>query len=446
MIRTGTMSETWTNWAGDQHCAPIRIERPASESELVAAVARAVDRGERVRAVGSGHSFTDCACTDGMMVDMAGMQRVLDVDAASGRVTVEAGIKLHALGPALAQRGLALENQGDIDRQALAGALATATHGTGARFANLSARVVGMRVVTADAEVVELDGGDDLLAARVSLGALGVASAVTLQCVPLFTLHRHDRPLPLDQTLERLDEHVDSNDHFEFFLFPYTRTAATRATRRSDVEPDPTPAWRRRLREDVFENRALGSVCRVGRRFPSAAPRLNRLIAAGMSESRVEDRAYKVYATERRVRFTEMEYAIPRARAREAVERVVDLVERRRLPILFPLEVRFAAADDALLSTAHGRETCYVAVHQYAGMEFESYFRGVEAIMDEYDGRPHWGKRHYQSSATLRDRYPGWDRFQAVRARLDPEGVFVNDYTRRVLGPVAAAVAPGSAA
>jgi L-gulonolactone oxidase len=154
-----------------------------------------------------------------------------------------------------------------------------------------------------------------------------------------------------------------------------------------------------------------------------------------MSESRVEDRAYKVYATARNVRFTEMEYAISRAHARDAIERVLGLVERRRLPVLFPLEVRFAASDDALLSTAFGRETCYVAVHQYTGMEFESYFRGVEAIMDEYEGRPHWGKRHYQTAASLRDRYPGWDRFQAVRARLDPGGLFANDYTRRVLGP-----------
>jgi L-gulonolactone oxidase len=433
----------WTNWAGDQRCAPATIERPRSEEELAAIVSRAAARGQTVRAAGSGHSFTDIVCTDGVLVDTSGMRRVIEADPSTGLATVEAGIKLHALGPALAEHGLALENQGDIDRQALAGALATATHGTGVRFPNLSARVAGMRLVTASGEVVELavsDKGSDplsdtLLAARVSLGALGIASTVTLQCVPLYTLHRHDRPLPLDETLDRLDEHVDSNDHFEFFVFPYTRTAATRTTTRSDAEPTPTAAWTRRLHEDVIENRVLGAVCRIGRRFPRAAPRLNRLIASAMSESHFEDRAYKVYATARNIRFTEMEYALPRAHARAAVERVLDLVERRRLPILFPLEVRFAAADDALLSTASGRETCYVAVHQYAGMEFESYFRGVEEIMDGYAGRPHWGKRHYQTAATLRERYPDWEAFQAVRARLDPNGVFANDYVRRVLGP-----------
>ena len=438
------MSELWSNWAGDQSCAPSAIVRPGSEAELAEVVGRAAERGERVRAVGSGHSFTDAACTDGVMVDLSRMQRLLEADPETGVVTVEAGVKIHALGPALAERGLALENQGDVDVQALAGALATATHGTGVRLPNLPACVVAMRLVIATGDVVELSpesDADGLLAARVSVGSLGIASTVTLRCVPLYTLHRHDEPRPLSETLDRLDELVDGNDHFEFFVFPYTNTAATRTTRRSSDEPTPTPGWKRRVQEDLVENRVLDLICRAGRRAPRAVPRLTRLMTAAMSESRVEDRAYRVYATQRKVRFTEMEYAIPRAHAREAVERVLALVERRRLPILFPLEVRFAAGDDAFLSTAHERETCYVAVHQYTGMEFESYFRGVEEIMDAYDGRPHWGKRHYQTAATLRDRYPQWDRFQAVRARLDPGGVFTNDYARRVLGTVGAGVA-----
>jgi L-gulono-1,4-lactone dehydrogenase len=429
----------WTNWAGDQRCAPAEIVRPTSEDELAQLVAGAASRGLRVRAVGSGHSFTDIACSDGMLVDTSGMQHVIAADPGSGRVTVEAGIKLHALGPQNARHGLALENQGDIDTQALGGALATATHGTGVRFGNLSTRVVGVRLVTATGDVVELTGDADpegLLAARVSLGALGIASQVTLACVPLYTLRRHDRPLPLADVLDRLDEHVDGNDHFEFFLWPYTRTAMTRSTARSDAAPRPTARWKRALREQVVENHVLGLVCRSGRRFPGQVPRLNGLIASALGESRVQDLAHRVYATRRDVRFTETEYAIPRAHAREALERALALVERRRLPILFPFEVRFAAADDAFLSTAHDRETCYIAAHQYAGMEFESFFRGFEEIMDSYGGRPHWGKRHYQSAATLRERYPQWDRFQAVRARLDPGGVFANDHTRRVLGPV----------
>ncbi|WP_204802960.1 D-arabinono-1,4-lactone oxidase [Mycobacterium riyadhense] len=427
------MSTVWRNWPGEQVCTPSAIRRPTSEDELVDVVARAAERGERVRAVGTGHSFTDCACTDGVMIDMSGLQRVTDADRATGLVTTEGGAKLHSLGPQLAAHGLGLENQGDIDAQSITGATATATHGTGARFTNLSARIVSLRLVTATGDIMTLSEGDEYLAARVSLGALGVISQVTVQTVPLYTLHRHDERRALSQTLERLDEYVDGNDHFEFFVFPYAETALTRTTRRSNEEPTPIPRWKRRLTED-FENGGLSLICQTGRRFPAMAPRLNRLVTSLMSDATVSDRAYKVYATERKVRFTEMEYAIPREHAREAVQRVIDLVRRRKLPIMFPLEVRFSAADDAFLSTAHGRDTCYIAVHQYTGMEFETYFRAVEEIMDEYAGRPHWGKRHYQTAATLRERYPNWDRFVAVRDRLDPNRVFLNDYTRRVLG------------
>lgn len=427
------MSPRWGNWAGEQFCAPSSIMRPASEAELADVVTAAARRGEKVRAVGTGHSFTDCACTDGVMIDMSALQRVLDADRSSGLVTIEGGAKLHSLGPQLAAHGLGLENQGDIDAQSITGATATATHGTGARFPNLSARIVSLRLVTASGEIMTLSEGSDYLAARVSLGALGVISQVTVQTVPLYTLHRSDELRPLPQTLQRLDEYVDGNDHFEFFVFPYAETALTRTTRRSDQEPTPTPAWKRRLSED-FENGGLSLICRTGRRFPAAAPGLNRLMTSLMSDATVTDRAYKVYATERKVRFTEMEYAIPREHAAEAIQRVIDVVRRRKLPIMFPLEMRFAAPDDALLSTAHRRDTCYIAVHQYTGMEFETYFRAVEQIMDEYAGRPHWGKRHYQSAATLRERYPEWDRFLAVRDRLDPNRVFSNDYTRRVLG------------
>jgi L-gulono-1,4-lactone dehydrogenase len=433
------MTETWTNWSGDQHCAPAQIARPTSEDELAQVVAQAAARGLKVRAVGAGHSFTDAACTDGLLVQTSGLQRVISADPESGLVTVQAGITLHELGPLNAQRRLALENQGDIDTQSVAGALATATHGTGARFGNLSTRVAAMRLVTASGDVVELTKESDpegLLAARVSVGALGIASQITLQCVPLYTLTRLDKPLPLDDTLQRLDEHVDTNDHFEFFLWPYTRTAMTRSTMRSDDDPDPTPKWRRALQERFVENTVLGAICRSGRRFPRQVPRLNAMMAGALTESRVQDHGYRVYAGIRNVRFTETEYAIPRAHAREALERSMELVERRRLPILFPFEVRFAAGDDAFLSTAHQRDTCYIAAHQYTGMEFESFFRGFEEIMNDYDGRPHWGKRHYQTAATLRERYPDWDRFQAVRARLDPDGVFTNDYTRRTLGDI----------
>ena len=418
----------WTNWAREQRCAPERIERPNSEDELV----RAVTGARRVKVAGSGHSFTDIACTDGVMVDMSAMRRVLAVD---GReVTVEAGITLRELGEELRSRGLAMENQGDVDPQTLAGAISTATHGTGGGFGNLSSQVVGVRLVTGGGQVVELHEGDELHAARVSLGALGALSAVTLRCVPAFTIHRIDDPRPLDDVLPRLDELVDSHDHWEAFVMPYTRRALTLTSARTDRPPDPPGRVAAFVHDVIVENAVLGAFCRIGRRFPGLIPALNRRLAGLMGRSEHLDASNRVYANTRLVRFTEMEYAIPREHAAEALERVLALIERRRLPVGFPIELRVVAPDDALLSTAYERPTAYIAVHQYVGMEFETYFRAVEAIMDEYDGRPHWGKRHYQSAATLRPRYPRWERFAELRERFDPERRFENDYLRRVLG------------
>jgi L-gulono-1,4-lactone dehydrogenase len=302
--------------------------------------------------------------------------------------------------------------------------------------------VVALRLVTGDGSVVQLseDGDRDAyLAARVGIGALGVISELTLRCLPIFTLRRADEPRPLADTLAELDELVDSNDHFELFTFPYTGTAITRTSERSDrsPEPDSRATW---LRETVLENRVLDLACRAGRAAPGLVPAINRGLMRAVGPAVKVDRSHRVYATRRDVRFTEMEYALPRAAAAVCVERVIDLIERRRLPVGFPIEVRFVAADDAFLSPAHARETAYVAVHMYQGTEFESYFRAVEAIARDYGGRPHWGKRHYRSAAALAELYPEWDRFQEQRARLDPTGLFGNDYTDRVLGPLQAAV------
>jgi L-gulono-1,4-lactone dehydrogenase len=435
----------WRNWAGDQQCVPAAVEHPVSVEELRAAVGRARDAGQRVRAAASGHSFTDIACTDGHMLRMEEMNRVLDVDRGSGLVKVEAGIGLRSLSEQLYENGLALENMGDIDVQTLAGAISTGTHGTGARLGNISSQIEAMELVLADGTVFECSNTSDpdtLRAARVGLGELGVILTVTLRCVPAFTIDRLDHPRPLQETLDRLDELADSNDHFEFYTLPHSEVAMLRESKRGDWQPKPGGRVRSYLEEVVLENRVFDVMTRAGRRFPSAIPKLNRAASRIVGRSRKIDRSYRVYGSKRLVRFTEMEYGIPREAGAEAVRRILDVIDRRGFAVGFPLEVRFVAADDAYLSPSNGRDTCYIAVHVYRGMEWYPYFSAVEAIMDSYEGRPHWGKRHFQSAATLAPRYPDWDSFQEVRARLDPDGVFGNEYTARVLGSPAAVQEP----
>jgi L-gulonolactone oxidase len=420
---------SWRNWAGDQVCEPVSRAEPRSEEELLEALSGA----ERARVAGSGHSFSEIALTDGLQVSLKHFDSVLDSDSSSGLVRVQGGIRLHELGIELARRGLAMENLGDVDAQTLAGALATGTHGTGVGFRNLSANVEGMKLVTADG-VEEVTDGDELKAARVSLGALGVATEIQLRCQPLYTLRRVDERRPLDETLEKMDELASERERFEFFAFPYARWALWRTTEKTDDKPKPPSAIESFLTDVVLENGVFGLACMVGRLVHPLIPPIDRLLGRLASGSTRVDRSARIYANPRLVHFTEMEYALPRASGAEAVRSVFDLVEREKLPVLFPLEVRFGAPDDALLSPGGGRDSCYIAVHMYRGMDYEPYFRAVEGIMRSHDGRPHWGKRHFRTADELSGLYPDWGRFQVVRDRLDPRRVFSNGYTDRVLG------------
>jgi L-gulono-1,4-lactone dehydrogenase len=427
----------WTNWAGDQSCEPAVVEHPTAVGEVVGAVERAVGAGRCVRVAGSGHSFTGAVLTDGTLLSLDRMGALVDADPSTGLVRVEAGIALHALSQALAEHGLAMPNLGDIDEQSIAGAISTATHGTGATLRNLSAQIRALRLVTAAGEVLDIDGGEDLLAARVAVGALGIVTEVTLQTVPAFTLRGVDAPVRLAEVLDGLDASVDGHRHFEFFVFPHADSALTRTNDIVDEPPQPRSKLRAYVDDVLLGNYAFQLACVIGRTFPGAIPTLNRLVTRLSGSSTRVDRSDRIFASPRKVRFTEMEYAMPRPVAADAVRAIKATAER--YAINFPIEVRFVAPDDALLSPAHERETVYVAVHAFKGMAWEPYFRAVEAIADEHGGRPHWGKRHFQTAATLAPRYPGWERFAAVRARLDPGGVFSNAYTDRVLGPAGGA-------
>ena len=430
----------WRNWAGDQVCHPAAIARPSTRDEVSAAVVRAARLGRAVRVAGAGHSFTPAVLTEGVLLSLERMRRVTDVDRESGLVRVEAGVTLHELNGMLWDHGLAFENLGDIDVQSIAGATATGTHGTGGRLANLSAALEAVELVTGDGTVVEASRDADReawRAARVSLGALGVVTGVTLRAVPAFTLEGVDAPLALDEALGRLDELVAANDHFEFFTFPHSEIALTRTNNRVEGPPRPRSDRRQWLEDVVLRNHVFEAACRLGRRRPALIPSINRAVSRAAGTSRRVDRYYRIFASPRRVRFTELEYALPREHTADAVRAVRSLIAERGFHVPFPLEVRFVAPDDALLSPAGGRETGYVAVHMYRGMEWEPYFRAVEEVMDGFEGRPHWGKRHFQTAETLAPRYPEWDRFAAVRARLDPDGRFANSYVRQVLGPAA---------
>jgi L-gulono-1,4-lactone dehydrogenase len=431
------LTAAWRNWAGDQTCRPIERLRPANREELSEGIVRAVAAGRKISVAGSGHSFTETAMSEGTMIDPGALSGVIDADRASGLVKVWAGTVLADLNEQLHGLGLAMENLGDIDRQTIAGAISTGTHGTGSKLRNISSQVVGMELVLADGSVRELtEGGDpDLLrAARVSIGSLGAISSVTLRCTPAFTLHRVDSSHPREEVLDSFQQRADAHEHFELFTFPYADSALVLERNRTEAPPRPRGRTAAFLNDIVLENWALEAISAAGKAMPRAIPSLSRLAAWLASGSTSVDRSDRIFANERRVRFTEMEYGVPRQHGPEAARRVIEWVRSNRYPVFFPIEMRVTAGDDALLSPSHERDTAYIAVHQYRGMRWRPYFEAVEAIMNEYGGRPHWGKRHFQTAATLAERYPRWADFQAARDELDPRHAFTNEYAERVLG------------
>ncbi len=428
------------NWAGNQRCVPAGVHMPTSTTGVAAIVRAAAEAGDRVKVIGGAHSFTDIAMTDGHLLSLDAMNRVLAVGGPEGfDVTVQAGIRLYDLNDELASRGLAMPNLGDINTQSIAGAIGTATHGTGAGHGNIATMIVGMEIVTGDGSICRTDEDNDpelLRVARVGLGALGIVTEVTLRCVPTFNLHAVETIEPLADLLADFGRVMHATDHVEFYWMPGARRCQVKRNTRTEVPaaPQSKPAY---IRDKwIAENLAFGTVCRVGRRYPKAAPRIAKLITSAASERELIDRSDRIFSSPRRVRFVEMEYGIPFDAVPDAIGRIGALVASLPFPPLFPIEVRASAGDDIPLSTASGRASGWIAVHQYIGAPYESYFQGVENIMNDYAGRPHWGKLHFQSANTLAGRYSEWDRFQEARSQLDPNGTFANAYTDRVLGPV----------
>ena len=431
------MAKTWTNWAGNQAVTPLQWRTAGTDGDVVDVVREARERGRRVKVVGSGHSFTATAVADDVLLDISSLNSVGPVDETSGEVEVGAGVTISDLNIELARQGRALPNLGDIAYQTISGAVSTSTHGTGARLTGIAGQVTSLTLVDGSGNTVVTGATDadttTFRCAQVGVGALGVITRMTLRTVPAFTLRAVEAPARVDEVLADIDGLVDGNDHFEFFWMPHTDTALTKKNNRSDDAPRPLSALRHWYQRSFLENTAFGTVCAVGRLRPHLIPRLAKVVAAS-GRLDYSDASFRIFASPRRVRFVEMEYALPRSACATALDEIRSMIERRRFLVNFPIEVRSTAADDAVLSTANGRESAYIAVHMYRGMEFEPYFRAVAEIMAEHGGRPHWGKMHYLGERELSGLYPGWSDFLATRRSLDPDGTFENDYVRRVFG------------
>jgi FAD-linked oxidoreductase len=360
----------------------------------------------------------------------------VNVDHVNGLVSVQAGMVLSDLNAQLELHNLSMPNLGDVTYQTLAGALSTSTHGTGLQRTGLAAQMHAFRLVTALGDILVCDAHQNtevFHCGRVSLGALGVITEVTLRVVPAFNLRAVEQPMRISDVLNNFSQLIEDNDFFEFYWVPHTKWALTKANNVSTDAIDSPSRFATWYNKMFLENYAFGMLCRIGRLFPRLIPKLATIIP---SSGRVEyvNVSHRIFSSKRLVKFYEMEYSIALDSLVPALQEVMQMVEDRGFTISFPVEVRCTGSDDIPLSTSTGRRSAYIAVHMFKGCEYGEYFSAVEMILRKYEGRPHWGKIHNLNANDISSLYPEYQRFIEVRNQLDPEGVFTNDYLRRVLG------------
>lgn len=430
------------NWGRTVAFQPVRYVQPAREEELVKFILQSREAGQAVRVIGAGHSWPPLVETSGVLLRLDRMQGLISVSPSEQLATVWAGTRLHRALGLLWREGFSLGNQGDIDRQSIAGAFSTGTHGTGKEFGVLATQVAHYRFVDGRGRIHDVypDTQPELFRAlQVSLGLLGVITQVTLRVEPRYWLRLTKRIEPLETALARSWEYLDRYRHFEFFWFPYSDQAAVKLTERSE-RPGRVPLWRKWFIDGLWENGAFWAVNKLAQVSPSRSPGICRFAGRSMSEEVRVDRAYRVFASPRWVRFREMEYGVPAEVGPEVLREIRRWIEKHQPAVSFPLEYRYVKGDDIPLSPAYGGDRVFIAVHMYYRMPHAAYFKGIEEIFQAYEGRPHWGKMHTASLDYLLRVYPELPRFLALRAQYDPEGVFVNSYLKQLLLKEAAQV------
>ncbi len=420
----------WKNWSGNVKFQFPNLVIVREEADII----KAINSSLKVRVAGSGHSFTNVVKTEETLLNMDEYNKVVQIDKESMKVTVQAGIKLYQLNDILNREGLALENLGDIDKQSLAGALLTGTHGTGKGFGILSTMVTNLRIVNGSGEVEELEGNSDdskFKAALVSLGSLGIVSEITLKVVEKFTLHYRSRVTTLEKVKNELESLITENTHFEMYWFPFTDNVQLKISNHSDESPD-SSRIKDFINDIILENYLFGGLCFITWLLPFTNNLIAKIVGNSISELKKTDNSPRIFTTPRNVRFNEMEFSLPVSNGYNTLIKIKEMIVKKKHKVLFPVEFRYVKGDKFLLSPAYGEDRIYIAVHKYHRRNYEKYFHDCQEIFFEMGGRPHWGKMHYLHAENLKQLYPEWDRFCQIRKEMDPHDKFLSEYLRKL--------------
>jgi FAD-linked oxidoreductase len=417
----------WRNWSGSVEAQPRLIARPRTEAEL----SRLVLEADAVRVVGAGHSFMPLCATEGLLLNLADLEGELVVAPDRQTVDAPAGWSLARLTEALWAEGLSLANQGDVNPQSVAGAVSTGTHGTGKDLGSLAAMARGFRLITAWGEAVDCDAQtrpELYQAARLSLGLLGVVVRITMAVVPAFHLEEVIERRSLAEVMERFEDWAAERRHVEFFAFPYADDVIVKTLRLVEPEGEYRPVTDNT--EQIFR-----LACETGARLPASIPGGQKLMmkASGKTTRRVGP-AWRIFPSDRTVPFEEMEYEVPRDTGLQTIKAAIDQIRKARLPVTFPFEFRWVAADDIWLSPFHAGPCASISMHQFAPMPYAEVFAAIEPILRATGGRPHWAKRHTLTEAEVHALYPRAADFLAARQAIDPAAKFANPLLRTLFG------------
>ena len=428
----------WKNWARNVSCRPKSILFPNNEEEIVQIVEECSQNNQNIRLFGAGHSFTELVKNDDIILSLANYHGIVadSLDTQNNELTVFAGTTLKELGYLLNLQGLAMENLGDIDKQSIAGAISTGTHGTGIGLQSIANQITELELITGTGKILRISEKTDkniFKAAQVSLGAIGIISKVRLHLLPAYNLEVEKKKDKLTSCLENIDNFRTNNRHFEFFWFPYTNTIQRKIMNISDKKVKNKPV-RRYFNDVLLENVGLGMLAYPCRLIPTTfmCKSMNKIGSTLISSTKDINSSYKAIITPRWVKFIEMEYAVPMNEGVEVFQEIKTWIEKNNIRVEFPVEFRYVKQDDIYLSPFYQRDSAVIAVHMLKGMPWKKYFEGCETIFRKHNGRPHWGKRHTLKAHEFAILYPKWQDFQGIRKKLDPEGIFLTPYLKEL--------------
>lgn len=423
------------NWSGNQKWTPNKLIQPYTTDEIISVVKSAISNKKKIRVFGSKTSSSSLNNTNDISLNLDNYQGIIHIDKANYLVTVKSGTKLYKLTKILAKNDLALENLGDFNKQSIAGAIATATHGSGIYLGILSTQVVGIKFINGLGKEIYCSRKEKpelFKCMQVSLGTLGIVTEITLSCIDKYRVKLDKFSEKISDVLANINDYNANNRNFELLWFPYTNNTLTKYSNITNFKADRSTFYNF-INDHILENYMFSLMCNLTKWFPNLRFSFSKFMTLFLLDSTRVKQYEDIYITPKNFKFNEMEYSVPIDAYQDAMKDVIKLVNSKKYKVFFPIQNRFVAQDNIYLSPCYKRVSAYISCHVFKGKDYHNYFKDLEEIFTAYEGRPHWGKIHYKKSDYFKKVYPMFEKFNQKREEHDPNNIFLNEYLKEIL-------------